>query len=69
MVDCHTSQNAYLYLEVLDGMVAEGSSGILDTHHLGKMQIFGESVIGHSMQDLRWLALFPGPKRPGNEAM
>jgi len=33
----------YLYLELPDGMVAEGS-GILDTHHLGKMQIFGESV-------------------------
>ena len=37
--------HGYLYLEVLDGMVAEGSSGILDTHHLSKMQIFGESVV------------------------
>ena len=39
----------YLYLEVLDGMVVEGSSHIQDTYHLGKMQIFGESVSGHSM--------------------
>ena len=38
----------YLYLELPDGMVAEGS-GILDTYHLGKMQRFGESVSGHSM--------------------
>ena len=53
MVDSHTSQmHDYLYLEVLDEMVAEGSSGIPDTHHLGKMQIFGELVIGHSMQEL-----------------
>ena len=36
----------YLYLDILDGMVAEGSSGIPDTHHLGRMQIFDESVIG-----------------------
>ena len=53
MIDSHTSQmHDYLYLEVLDEMVAEGSSGIPDTHHLGKMQIFGELVIGHSMQEL-----------------